>query len=123
MVPVLRWHAPTPNKAGEYRTDGARLVVHPRQTLHEWHIRPNRLPGPDADATPLAYFDCIRDAQGHYRWILVNQQLPYLEAADPSSGWKKIRSGEAVELKENRKLRFGLIGTARDAVIELLNLP
>lgn len=120
--PVLRWYTPTPNQIGIYRADGTRLVVNQQGTLHEWHIRPSRLPSPDADATPLAYFDCIRDNLGHYRWVLVNNQLPYLEAADPSSGWKRVRSAEAVELKEGRKLRFGMTGQARDAVIEMMNL-
>ena len=110
-----------PNQPGIYRPDGTRKVALPDVTLHEWHIRPNKLPGPGVEDKPLASFCRVQDKNGATRLVLLNQQLPYLEAADPGDRWKTIRVNEAVEMKDKRKLRFGLPGMTRDAVVELLS--
>jgi DNA-binding helix-hairpin-helix protein with protein kinase domain len=121
-LPVLHWHVPVPGQVGVYRQDGTRMVAWPDTALHQWHVRPHVLPGPGIDGAALASFQRFRGADGAERWCLVNRALPYLEAADPGAGWKPIRAAEAVQLKHGRKLRFGPPGTARDAVVQVVEL-
>ncbi len=121
-LPVLRWCNPVPGQLGVYHPDGLWKVAWPDVGLHEWHIRPNVVPGPTIDGNPLAYFARHVDGAMGERWFLVNDRLPYFEAADPSGPWKKVRPREAAELKPGRKLRFGPPGLARDAVIDLVRL-
>jgi DNA-binding helix-hairpin-helix protein with protein kinase domain len=124
QLPVLRWLNETPNQPGVFRPDGTRKVAWPDVTLHEWHIMPKRLPGPGVDDKAYAIFRKWDDPTTGTHWALVNQGLSYFEAADPQGGWKTVRRDEAVELKPQRKLRFGLPGTrtARDALVEMLQL-
>lgn len=120
-VPVIRWYAPCPGQVGIYRPDGTQKVAWPGSTLHEWHIQPNTVPGPHLNPRPLAEVKQIQDKLGA-RWYLANLNLPMFEAADPGNPWKRIPQNQAVELKAGRKLRFGLPGQARDAIIEMVQL-
>ncbi|HUJ67248.1 MAG TPA: hypothetical protein VLX59_17005 [Acidimicrobiales bacterium] len=121
-LPVLHWQSPVPGQAGVYRSDGTRHVGWQDHTIHVWHIEPHALPGPDSDPQVLATFQRYRDALGVARWLLVNGCLPHFEAADPGGGWKLVGPGQAVELKRGRKLRFGPLGTARDATVDLVEV-
>lgn len=122
QLPVLRWCSPVPGQAGMYRPDGTRLAAIPGRRLFEWHPKPNTLPGPTSNRTPLAFFHWERDHRGVGRWMLVNEALPYFECADPGKQWRRIKAKEGVELLSQRKLRFGPPGLARDAVVEILSL-
>ncbi len=120
-LPVLRWFSPRPGQTGIYEPDGTRMVCWPGATLHEWHIQPKSLPGPQSDQKPYASIIQHQDQLG-MRSFLVNNNLAGLEAADPGCGWKRIPINQAVELKAGRKLRFGMPGQARDAVVEMVQL-
>jgi DNA-binding helix-hairpin-helix protein with protein kinase domain len=118
--PMLRWAAPSAGQAGVYRPDGLRKVIRNDGTLHEWDLRSATVPGPRFRTEPLASFQAVRDRNGHLRWVLLNQNLPCLQVADPQGPWVRIRSNEAVELKENRTLCFGIPGQDRVALVELV---
>jgi hypothetical protein len=122
-LPVLRWCSPEPGQIGVYRPDGSRKVAWPGATVHEWHIRPNTLPGPNVDSRTLANFQMTLDTTGANRWLLVNQGLPFLEVADPGDGWKRVRNNEAVELRPQRQLRFGPpTANYRVAVVDVVQM-
>lgn len=117
---ILRWQKPVPGQNGVFRPDGTRKVAWPQATLFEWHTTLSGLPIPGTESKPLAIFDRLPQKPGPM--FLLNQNLPYLEAADPGVSWKRVPVNQAVELKQGRKLRFGLPGQTRDAVVETLQL-
>jgi DNA-binding helix-hairpin-helix protein with protein kinase domain len=118
-LPVLYWYSPTPSQSGHYQADQTRKVGWPEETLHEWHIVPKKIPDTKSDPQPLAKF-VSQVHSGQIHWYLINLKLPYFEAADPGDNWKRIPINQALELKKGRKLRFGLPGQARDAIVDLL---
>lgn len=117
---ILRWQKPVPGQNGVFRSDGTRKVAWPKGALFEWHTTLSGLPLPNMEPKPLATFDYLPQKPGPM--FLLNQSLPYLEAADPGGSWKRVPVNQAVELKQGRKLRFGLPGQTRDATVELLQL-
>jgi hypothetical protein len=121
-LPVLSWQVPVPGQVGVYQPDGHHKVAWPDSTLQEWHLKPHALPGPDIPVEPVASFHRFSRPGIGSQWCLMNQRLPFLEAADPGGPWHRVRASEAVELKQGRKLRFGPPGTARDAVVTMVDL-
>lgn len=121
-MPVLRWRSPVPDHKGGYSNTSRRKVARDGETLHEWHVRAHVLPGDGVSTKALGHFARHRRADGSDCMVLVNDCLPYLEAADPGNSWKRIRAGEAAELKQGRTLRFGPPGTAPDIAVEIVEL-
>ena len=121
-LPVLYWLNPVPGQIGVYRADGTFRAGWPDATIHEWHIRPNSLPGPNSDQRALAAFCRTQSPSGEYNWFLVNQQMPYMEVCDSGQVWKRVRTSQAVKLQPGRKIRFGPMGMARDAVVDMWTL-
>jgi DNA-binding helix-hairpin-helix protein with protein kinase domain len=121
-IPVMYWYAPCPGQAGIYRPDGTWKVAWPGSTLHEWHIQPNTMPGPQFTPNPLAEVRQVQDKLGGARWYLINLNMPMFEASDAGNPWKRIPLNQAVELKAGRKLRFGLPGQARDVIVNMVQL-
>jgi DNA-binding helix-hairpin-helix protein with protein kinase domain len=117
---ILHWQKPVAGQAGVFRPDGTRKVAWPKGQLYEWHTSLGAIPTPTMDAKVLAVFDNLPQKPGPI--FLLNHALPYLEAADPGVSWKRVPVNQAVELKNGRKLRFGLPGQTRDAVVEVIQL-
>lgn len=121
-LPVLSWQVPVPGQVGAYQPDGNHKVAWPDSTLQTWHTMPHALPGPDIPAEPVATFHRFSKPGTGGQWCLMNQRLPFLEAADPGGPWHRVNASQAVELKQGRRLRFGPPGTARDAVVAMVDL-
>jgi hypothetical protein len=109
-IPVLKFRKQV--RQGHWVSDG-QLVLYNNIYFFNWHAFDHVHPGENADRTPLGYCSYY---QG--RWILVNQQLPYMVTAKGN----RVLPGQGLELKDGDEITFSTEPHGRKAFVQIVNV-
>jgi hypothetical protein len=119
QLALLDLYRPVSGRHGQYAPDNWQIIGSPGHTLYEWHVYPDRSPGPDSNTAVVAQFDLDRQ-NGQY--ILLNQSQCTMTVMPANAPRQSVLPGGQFALQDGMRVLLADENDARLAFVRIANL-
>ena len=99
--------------------DDWQVAIREDQVLYEWHVYPDRPPGPASQRVPFASFNFDAATGG---WVLVNRNLAAMKIVPAGGPAKTLEPGMQATIEDGMRLALAPQENARLAHVRIVHL-